>query len=350
VPPRGEKTRDRGGCVSTHSVFVVDKNGKPLTPTKPAKARKLLRDGKAVKVWSKFGTFGIQMVDEVGNKTPLTTLGVDHGTKFEGYSVVVDYQNPINIKLDLPDKRNICRKIKKRRDRRIGRRHRNCRRRPCRSTNRSRKTFIAPSQKVIIQSRLKIISELIKIYPITIVAVEDVCFNHAKHRWGANFSTIEIGKAKLREFYRNNYINLREFKGYETQKIRKSFDYNKINNKSSDKFEAHCSDSLSLACVVNQGKRIEPGPFLVVDDTYRPVRRQLHYTQFTKGGVRERYSTGTVSSLRKGLLIGTKKRSGRLCGMTKGSFYYHDQNGKRKITKKIKWISSSFIIKKGIND
>jgi hypothetical protein len=45
---------------SRHSVFVLDPDGKPLTPTTPAKARKLLRGGVAKKVRSQLGTFGIQ--------------------------------------------------------------------------------------------------------------------------------------------------------------------------------------------------------------------------------------------------------------------------------------------------
>ena len=49
---RGEKTRGRRGRLSAHSVFVIGKEGEPMTPTTPARARKLLRDGVAKKaVW-----------------------------------------------------------------------------------------------------------------------------------------------------------------------------------------------------------------------------------------------------------------------------------------------------------
>jgi hypothetical protein len=59
--PRGEKTPDqRGPHVGKHLVFVLANDGTPLTPTTPAKARKLLRAGVAEKAWSKFGTFGIR--------------------------------------------------------------------------------------------------------------------------------------------------------------------------------------------------------------------------------------------------------------------------------------------------
>ena len=87
---------------SLHTVFVLDPSGKPLTPTTPAKARKLLRGGVARKVRSKLGTFGVQLLVSTRRETPRVALGVDHGTKFEGYSVVVDRENVLNVNLDLP--------------------------------------------------------------------------------------------------------------------------------------------------------------------------------------------------------------------------------------------------------
>src|SRR5512135_3509714 len=171
--------------MSAHPVFVLDPHGNPLTPTTPAKARKLLQGGVAEKVWSKFGTFGIRMLVETRHETPRVALGVDHGTKFEGYSVVVDRENALNVKLDLPDKKEILKKVEERRTLRRARRFRKCRRRPCRSDNRSRKDFLAPSQKVLVDSRLKVLDALCRTYPINVAGVEDVCFNHATKRWGA---------------------------------------------------------------------------------------------------------------------------------------------------------------------
>ena len=117
-PPRRENTGDRPGRMSAasgHSIFVLDRQGRPLTPTTPAKARKLLDGGVAEKVWSKFGTFGIRLLVPTRQETPRTALGVDHGTKFEGYSVVVDRENPLNVKLDLPDKAKILKTVAERR-------------------------------------------------------------------------------------------------------------------------------------------------------------------------------------------------------------------------------------------
>lgn len=336
--------------MSVHSVFVRARDGTPLTPTTPAKARKLLRAGLAEKVWSKFGTFGIRLLIETRRQTPRTAVGVDHGTKFEGYSVVVDRENNRNLKLDLPDKKTVLRKLEVRRDLRRARRFRKCRRRPCRSDNRSRKGFLAPSQKVIVDSRLKIIRELCRVYPVSVAGIEDVCFNHAAKRWGANFSTVEIGKAKIREFWADRHVNVTEYKGHETQELRQGFGYRKTKDKSADRFESHCSDSLSLACATGSGIRLEPGPFFTVDDTYRPVRRRLHDTQPGPGGIREPYSKGTVAGLRKGLLIGTPRGPGRLCGINKGSLRYHDQSGKRQSVKAATWISSSFVMRRKDGD
>jgi len=331
---------------SRHSVFVLGPDGKPLTPTTPAKAHKLLQGGVAKKVRSKLGTFGIQLLVSTRRETPRGALGVDHGTKFEGYSVVVDRENALNVQLDLPDKKKILKKLEERRTLRRARRFRKCRRRQCRSKNRSRRDFLAPSQKVLVDSRLKVLGELCRVYPVTVAGVEDVCFNHAAKRWGANFSTVEIGKTRIRQFYTGRNINFHEYKGHETQEIREAFGYHKIKDKAADRFEAHCSDSLALACAVGTGEAIEPGPFLVVDDTYRAVRRRLHDAQPAKGGTRDPYATGVVAGLRKGLLIGTGRGPGRLCGISNGSFRYHDRDGKRQAVKAVRWVSSSFVIRK----
>ncbi len=333
-----------------HSVFVLSDEGKALTPTTPGRARKLLKSGAAVKTWSKFGIFGIQFVKATRECVPVTSLGSDQGTKFEGYSVVCGNENVLNVKLDLPDKDKQVRKNEERSALRHARRFRKTRRRPARSDNRFRAdSWLAPSQRVIVDSRLKVLRELFRIYPIQLVGLEDVRFNHAHKRWGKNFSTVEIGKTTLRHFFHDHGAILTEFLGFETQMWREHFGYDKCSNKAADQFEAHCSDALALAlAVLSVPKWIEPGPFLTVDDTYRPVRRRLHDTQPAKGGKRAAYSRGNVFGLRKGLLIGTSSgKIGRLCGEYKGAYRYYDAQGKRQVAKRLAWISSQFIVRKG---
>jgi hypothetical protein len=186
-----------------------------------------------------------------------------------------------------------------------------------------------------------------RIYPVWVVGWEDVCFNHAKHRWGANFSTVEIGKARIRAFFASLGVRVVEFKGYETAELREKYGYRKTKDKAANRFEAHCSDSLALACEVGEGKRVEPGLFGVVDDTYRPVRRRLHDRQPAAGGQREPYSRGTVFGYRKGLLIeAANGLSGLLCGEYKGGFRYYAVAGLRRVTKKLIWVSTDFVMKR----
>lgn len=330
--------------MSAHAVFVLSGTGKPLTPTTPAKARKLLKSGVAVKVWSKFGTFGIQLTTPSREETPEASIGVDNGAKFEGYSVVVGVENVINVNWRLPDKKKMMRKVEERRTLRRARRWRKCRRRPKRFDNRARRAWLAPSQGVVVGSRLKAMRELFRIFPIRLVGFEAVRFNHAKKRWGAHFSTAAIGKARLRDFWARAGALVFDFAGYETQAHRKRYGYRKTQVKSADKFTAHCADSLTLAIAVNGNTPITPGPFVVVDDTYRFVRRKLHDTQAARGGVRDSYSRGTVFGLRKGLIVGTAQGViGQLCGETRGRYrIYRISDNKRASAKTLAWVSSAF--------
>jgi hypothetical protein len=334
--------------MSAHSVFVLGADGTPLTPTTPARARKLLRAGMAQPHWSKFNTFGIQMVVSTRTETTPGALGVDHGTKFEGYSVVVGDENPLNVKLDLPDKKKIVRKMAERRTLRRARRFRNCRRRPRRFDNRRRQDWLAPSQAMVVGSRLKVMRELFGIYPIRIVGFEDVCFHHAAKRWGANFSTVEIGKARIKAFFQTQGAAVFEYRGYQTQELRQKHGYRKTRVKSADKFTAHCSDSLAMAVEVSVGRRVEPGRFLTVNDTYRPVRRRLHDTQPAQGGRRDPYSRGALFGTRKGMLVGLKNGGvGQLCGENRGQYRYYRQDGKRGQASRIAWISNHFWTREG---
>ena len=328
-----------------HSVFVLGVDGKPLTPCTPCKARKLLQGGKAKKVWSKFNTFGIQLLEDSRKETPVTVLGHDVGTKFEGFSVVCGNENPLNVQLNLPDKKQVVRKMEQRRMLRHYRRYINCRRREARFSNRRKSSnWLAPSQRMIIQSRIKCANALMKMYPVLHVAIEDVKFNHAKYRWGSNFSTCEVGKETLYQWYRNQNTVLLKYEGWETKVLREKFGYQKSGDKATGGFTSHCSDSLALACEVGLGLYVSPGKFMVVDDTYRSIRRQLFYLRrYSSEGAFLRFSSGTVFGRRKGVLIGVHSGSGILVGK-KGDHYrwLNPKTGKRSCAIHPKWFSSGY--------
>lgn len=329
-----------GGMSAEHNVFVLDIEGKPLTPTTNARARKLLKSRQAKPVWNKFGKFGIQMLVETRKETPETVLGIDFGTKFEGYAIVVGKENNIAVMWKLPDKKKIVTKLGERRLLRRARRFRSCGRRQCRSNNRGRENFIAPSQNMIIQSRLKVIREFFKYYPIDAVALEDIRFNHRDHRWGKNFSTVEIGKRKIYGWIRERaFLSL--FFGSDTEVLRDKYGYKKSSSKNAEIFDSHCSDALAIATEISAREHIPQGDFIVVDDTYRCVRRRLHDTEPTKGGIREKYSSGNFRGIKKGTLC----NFGQICGGIKEKMIRtYDWNNKRlsKPFNKLEWLSHKF--------
>jgi len=325
-----------------HIVPVIGVDGTPLTPTVPSKARKLVKAGQAKSFWNKLDQYCICLTVETRTGGLDAELGVDPGAKYDGYAVVCGDENLLNVKVDLPDKEKIVRKITERRILRRARRFRKCRRRPARFDNRRRANdWIAPSQLVLVQVRLKVLKALLDTYPITHVGLEDVAFNHAKHRYGKHFSTAEIGKARVRAFLEERGALVTRFRGYETKALREGYGYKKSSSKKADRFEAHCSDALALALAVRHEASLAPGPFVVIDDRYRAVRRRLHDTQPAPGGLRAPYSRGVVFGLRKGLMIGTPRgKSGQLCGDDRGSYRYYDTDGKRQSTTKIAWVSA----------
>jgi hypothetical protein len=259
-------------------------------------------------------------------------------------------ENVLALQLALPDKAQIVRKMTERRTLRRSRLGRKTRRRPVRFQNRRRKPgWIAPSQLALVLAREKMLRTLASMYPITVAGVEEVCFDHLRHRWGTTFSTVEIGKDWLRQWYRDQGINAAFYRGHETQRLRREYGYAKSSDKRAARFSAHCSDALALAAVVTTGARVQPGPWLMVDDSYRPVRRRLHDTQPAKGGVRAAYSRGHVHGLRKGLLLQTAHGAkGTLCGIYKGRYRYYDQAGKRHSAASLAWVCSNYHATEGV--
>ena len=359
IPVRsGYNSRKRARMSGKHNAFVLGFDGNPLTPTTNAKAKKLMKGKQAKPRWNKFGQFGIQMLVDTRKEIPKTVLGIDFGTKFEGYTVSIDKENNSAIMWKLPDKKKLVKKLEERRRLRRARRFRNCRRRKCRFQNR-KKTFIAPSQKQIINSRLRCINEIIKYYPIGCVALEDVKFNHKKYRYGKNFTTLEIGKAMINNFFIEKGIKINKFQGHETQELRKKYGYHKLrSDKSRIDFRTHCSDALAISTEVMDNGYIKPiDNFIYVDDSYRCIRRRLYDTQYSKGGIRYKFSSGNFQGISKGCIIGFEGGSGQLVGGTKDNCWYQDfeMKGKRKIyqkgksIKKLMWLSHDFKYKRGSN-
>ncbi|SMC08252.1 hypothetical protein SAMN00768000_3800 [Sulfobacillus thermosulfidooxidans DSM 9293] len=63
---RRKANTPQGGGLSSIRIAVVSMHGTPLSPTTPAKARKLLRRGETMPKRDKLGTFYLQLIPPVG--------------------------------------------------------------------------------------------------------------------------------------------------------------------------------------------------------------------------------------------------------------------------------------------
>ena len=157
-------------------VFVLNRNGDPIMPCKPQKARKLLAGGKA-KVVSRTPFIIKLNYGSTGYKQPLT-CGMDTGSKTVGCAVIglgkVIYQSQVALRQDVS--KNMQRRAMFRR----GRRSRKCRYRKARWANRAsmRKSGrLAPSLQSKLNSHLREIQFIDSILPITEWKIETASFD-----------------------------------------------------------------------------------------------------------------------------------------------------------------------------
>lgn len=309
-------------------VFAPD--GEPLMPTKLGRAKKWLKEGKAIPVKTKLGIFAVQMMKEPsGRKKQPIVVCLDPGSKYTGIAAVSKEAVLYGCNLELPE--NIHDRMEKRKELRRNRRYRKCRRRKCRFLNRTGYK-IAPSILARKQLELRIVKELTKIYPITVTAVEDVLFDHYNKQYGKHFSQVEVGKnwliSKLKKM-----AEVRLFKGWEVSKRRKEIGLKKDGKKDSRTPESHVNDAIALGSLVLENITITPFGFDIIT---RPEysRRKLHLEQYAKGGIRRQYGgTTTPFVFRKGDYVsamqGRKTVRGWVSGCTKKLISVSDFDWKR---------------------
>lgn len=280
-------------------VPVVNVDSKPLMPTTPANARKMIKDGLVKPRRNKLGIFYVQMTKPVGTETQAMALAEDPGAKYDGVAVASHKRVELKAMVFLPD--DVPEKMKARRNLRRARRYRNTLRRPARFSNRKRKGYwLAPTQRSKVETRLKAVRELCKIYPVRLIVTEDVHYNHYKHRNGKYFSTTEIGKT----FTYREYRKLAELKLVEvsdTDAWRKEFGLAKHTDRKWEQTpETHANDAVAMLMGVTGCKDNLSAPFFVWR-RLRYARRSLHRQHYQKGGVRLRFGgTSNGSFLRKG--------------------------------------------------
>jgi len=315
-------------------VPVVDESQNPLMPTKPSRARKWIRDKKATPFW-KNGIFCVRLnVDPSDRYFQEIAVGVDPGSKKEGFTVKSEKHTYLNVQADAHSK--VGKKVEKRRILRRGRRSRKCPNRKQKMHNLSNRNRIPAGTRARWDWKLRILEWLSKLYPITQVCVEDVkarTLQHAK-KWNQSFSPLEVGKQWFYTEIQKRW-QLSTLQGFETKEIRDRLGLKKSSKKLAENFDAHCVDSWCLAYYTVGGSEIPDNTDIFCIAPIPIRRRELHRQNPQKGGKRPRYG-GTV--LGNGLVKNTLVRHikyglTRLSGVNaKGFFSLYDMRGKRLTT------------------
>ena len=158
-------------------VYVINKNGEPLMPTKRhGKVRHMLEDGRAVVV--RRSPFTIRLTYDTTQFTQPVTLGVDAGSKHVGLAACTGQEELFCA--ELQPRNDVVDLQSTRREFRRARRNRKTRYRKPRFENRvhgKHKGWLAPSVEVKIHNHIQGIKFVLSILPISLVWVETAEFD-----------------------------------------------------------------------------------------------------------------------------------------------------------------------------
>ena len=198
-------------------VYVINKNGNPLMPCKPAKAKHLLKAGKAKVI--KRTPFTIKLLWDCEENTQEVVAGMDTGSKTIGCAAIANgkvvYQSEVQIRQD------VSKKMEQRKMYRRNRRGRKTRYRKARWQNRAsmrKEGRLTPSIKSKVNSHLREKKFVESILPVSNWKVETASFDIHKisnpdvKRW-------DYQKGNQKGFYNvKAYVLHRD--GYQCQKCK----------------------------------------------------------------------------------------------------------------------------------
>ena len=269
-------------------VPVIDSNQCPLMPTTPGRAKRWIKSGKATGFWKR-GVFCVRLnVEPSSRNTQPIAVGIDPGSKREGFTVKSQSHTYLNVQTHAVDW--VKDHVEVRRNMRRARRFRNT---PCRQNRKNRlinKQKLPPSTKARWQWKLRVCKWLNKMFPISIFIGEDIKAKTWKNarRWNLSFSLLEVGE---QWFYSElRYLaNLETRTGNDTYEMRQELGLKKSKSKLSNNFEAHCVDSWVLANWYVGGHTQPDETRLIEIVSLEFHRRQLHRLQHALGHIRSRY-------------------------------------------------------------
>lgn len=263
-------------------VYVLNKEGNPLMPCKPRKARKLLEDGKAKVV--RRTPFTIKLLYGSTGYKQTVVAGMDTGSKVIGCAAITNgkvvYQSEVKLRND------IKKKMERRAIYRRNRRGRKTRYRKARFLNRrnSIKTGRLPSSiKSKIQSHLREKKQVEAILPVTYWKVETASF--------------DIHKIVNPDISTTDYQNGRQKGFYNT----KAFVLDRDRYKCQSKQKVKHSEKLHVHHIIfrSQGGSNEPDNLITLCET---CHRTLHNGEFEIKGNKNKTRHATQVSIVKSQL------------------------------------------------
>ncbi|MBE7384408.1 MAG: RRXRR domain-containing protein [Leptolyngbya sp. SIO1E4] len=320
-------------------VPVIDSTGTPLMPTKPSRARRWVRDGKAEGRWNDAGIYYIRLIAKPSDRAiqPIH-VGCDPGKSYSGIAVQSAQFTLYMAHLVLPFQRvkerlgaavikngKVVKNVRGRAlQRRVRRGRRINRKVPFRLRahrqkrfNNRRQSKTPPSIWASRQMEIRVISELCKVFPVVSIVYEvvkadvDLTSGRKSAKSGKGFSPVMAAQYKAVDaLSKLAPVVIRhgwQKDGNGTSQIRKQLGLIKDKqNKSNAKPETHAVDGIALAASqfvryapVDTGRdwigdvTVTVAPFRVIT---RPAyfRRALHFDNPSKGNIRKRKG-GTIT-------------------------------------------------------
>jgi len=328
-PSASQRGRDevnsRKACLTgKRFVPVIDNGGQPLMPTSPSRARRWVKSRKATYFWNR-GVWCVRLnVEPSDRKLQSVVVGIDPGSKREGFTVQSAAHTYLNIQTSTVDwvKRN----VETRKSLRKSRRRKSS---PCKTNKANRRhSGNIPSTKSRWQWKLRIVRWLDKLFPINGYVAEEVSAKkiYGNGWWNTCFSPLEVGK---KWFYSQLEKPLKLIQGYETAKMRKTLGLEKTKDKLEEKFSAHCVDSFTLAQSAFESAVLDNTSLLII----KPLqfkRRQLHVQNPAKGGYRRPDGSTRSMGFTRGSLVVNEKHGLCLLGGTRNNkISLHNLDGLR---------------------
>jgi len=308
---------------------VLSATGERLMPTHAARARQLIRQGKAVKQHDRGIVYLVLTARKMGD-TQAIAVGVDPGSKKEAYTVQSEQHTFLNIQADAVTW--VKEHVETKRNMRRVRRYRNT---PCRAHRQNRvRGGIPPSTCARWGWKLRIVRWLARYYPITIIAIENVVAvtKPGRRRWNKSFSPLAVGKAWCYAELESVAV-VSPVPAHYTKALRDQAGLSKVRNKLSDAWDAHCVDSFVLASYAVGGPSKPEQTNVLYLVPLRFHRRQLHRLQPERGGIRKPYG-GTMSlGLKRGSWVRHPKWGIAYIGGTlNGRISLHDMRTGKRLT------------------